>query len=338
MTSRRALLAAAAGSVAALGHPGEWVSITHAQPSMGTLFRVVAWVRNEDAGYRAIRDAFLRADDLNKKLSDYNPESELSRLTRIGVAKPIRVSNDLFRVVEQSLRISEATQGLFDITVGPLSRLWRETRKTGILPDPGVLQEARERVGYRKIHLDYRTRSIRLAKADMRLDLGGIAKGYAADAMRKVMADSGIPSAMVVAGGDVAAGAPPPRTPGWTIELDPGEEFPRAQARISLQSRAVSTSGAHQQHVTIDGATYSHIVDPRTGLGLTRQTAVSVLAVTATETDALATAASLMPPREALAFLSARPGVDGRIYRPPAQAGEAAETLSTPGFTKYLCP
>lgn len=336
MTSRRALLAAAACPLAALGRRREWISLTHTQPSMGTLFRVVAWVRDEAAGYRAIHDAFARAADLDEKLSDYKPESELSRLMREGSAKPFLASSDLFRVVEQSLRLSEETHGLFDISIGPLSQLWRRSRKTGRLPGADVLQEARERVDYRNIRLGHGARSIWLAKSGMRLDLGGIAKGYAADAMRNVLADAGIPAAMVVAGGEVAAGTAPPGTEGWLVELDPGDEFPGAKAQLTLRSRAVSTSGAHQQYVTIGGEAYSHIVNPRTGLGLTRQTAVSVIAPAAMETDALATAASLMPPCEALAFLASRPGVDGRIFLPPATTGQITAALSTPGFARYL--
>ncbi len=335
MTSRRALLAATLSPLL-LRSENASVELTHAQPCMGTMFRVAVWARDEDAGYRAIRRAFARADELDAKLSDYKPQSELSVLMREGFAKPFPASEDLFRVVDAAQRLAEQTNGLFDISIGPLSRLWRECRDSGRLPASDVLREARSRVGYRHIVLDRKTRCIRLTKAGMQLDLGGIAKGYAADAMRTVLASAGHPASMVASGGDIAVGAAPPKAPGWVVELDPGEEFPGAKVLLSLHARAVSTSGAHRQHFTIDGTAYSHIIDPRTGLGLTRQTAVSVVAPTATETDALATTASLMEASEAIAFLSKRPGVSGRVFLPPAGKTRMAETRSTRGFAKYL--
>ena len=335
MISRRALLAAPLAPLLLRGANAP-LKLAHAQPCMGTMFRVVAWAREEEAGYRAIHSAFARANELDAKLSDYKPQSELSALMREGFAKPFPVSEDLFRVVEAAQRLAEETDGLFDISIGPLSRLWRKCRDSGRLPAPDVLREARSRVGYRHIALDRKTRCVRLARAGMQLDLGGIAKGFTADAMRAVLAKAGFPASMVASGGDIAAGSAPPNAAGWVVELDPGEEFPGAKSLLSLRSRAVSTSGAHRQHFTIDGVTYSHIIDPRTGLGLTRQTAVSVVAATATQTDALATAASLMEPSAAIAFLSKHAGVAGRVFLPPTAAGRMAETRSTRGFAEYL--
>ena len=199
-----------------------------------------------------------------------------------------------------------------------------------------MLQEVRDKVGYRHIHLNRENRSIQLGKDGMQLDLGGIAKGYAADAMRAVLADGGIRAAMVVSGGDVAVGTTPPEAAGWVVQVDPGEEFPGAKVSVSLRSQAVSTSGAHRQSVKIGGKTYSHIVDPRTGLGLTRQTAVSVIAPSATESDSLATAASLMETAEAVTFLSRRRRVSGRVFLPPKGVGQNGEIWSTPGFALHL--
>lgn len=338
MTSRRAFLGAVASPLLLMGGNREWVQLTHAEPCMGTLFRVVAWTRDEDSGYRTIHRAFARAGDLDAKLSDYKPESELSLLMREGFAKPFPVSDDLFRVMVKAQRLAKETDGLFDVSIGPLSHLWRKYRDVRRLPDPEALREARDKVGYRHIHLNRENRSIQLGKVGMQLDLGGIAKGYAADAMRAVLADGGIRAAMVVSGGDIVVGGAPPKAVGWMVQVDPGEEFPGAKVSLSLSSQAVSTSGAHRQSVTIGGKTYSHIVDPRTGLGLTRQTAAAVIAPTATESDSLATAASLMGTAEAIAFLSRRRRVSGRVFLPPKGVGQNGEIWSTPGFAPYLQP
>lgn len=336
MTSRRAFFGAVASPLLLMGDKREWVQLTHAQPCMGTLFRVLAWTRSEEAGYRAIHRAFVRADDLDAKLSDYKPESELSLLMREGFAKPFPASDDLFRVMENAQHLAEETDGLFDVSIGPLSQLWRKCRDAKRLPDSEALREARDRVGYRHIRLNHENRSIQLSKDGMQLDLGGIAKGYAADAMRAVLADAGIHAAMVASGGDIAVGVAPPEAKGWVVQVDPGDEFPGAKVSLSLCSLAVSTSGAHRQSVTIGDKTYSHIVDPRTGLGVTRQTAVAVIARAATESDSLATAASLMGTAEAVAFLSRRRGVSGRVFLPPKGVGQKAGIRSTSGFALHL--
>ncbi|MDZ7639784.1 MAG: FAD:protein FMN transferase [Bryobacterales bacterium] len=336
MTSRRAFLGAAASPLLSLSADGAGVRISHAQPCMGTLFRVLAWTSDEDAGYRAIRHAFIRANELDATFSDYKQDSELSRLMREGFGKPFAASGDLFRVVLEAQQVAERTQGLFDITVGPLSQLWRRSRQAKRLPEEAVLREAQARVGYRHIHLEPGVRSIELKIPGMRLDLGGIAKGFAADAMLSVLAEGGVVSAMVAAGGDVAAADPPPGAKGWTVMLNPGQSSGQRKESITIRQQAVSTSGAQSQNVVIDGRTYSHIVDPRTGLGLTKPTAVSVVAPTATMSDALATAASVMDAPEALAFLGSQPGVFGRVFRPPEREGSEPDTVSTPGFQALI--
>lgn len=297
---------------------------------MGTLFRVVAHTADEARGYSAIRRAFNRAHDLDAKLSDYKPDSELMRLQRAGVRQPFPASDDLFRVIAAAQQIAADSEGLFDITIGPLSRLWRECRQVGRLPDRATLQEARSRVGHRRIRLDAATQSIELLTAGMQLDLGGIAKGYAADAMLAILRADGIEAALVVAGGDVVVGAPPPGESAWNVGVAPGESHATAALSLRLAHQAVSTSGASSQYVTIDGVRYSHILDPRTGLGLTHSTAVTVVAPTATESDALATAASVLGARDGLRFLSRRPGVQARFFSP-----EGIDH-STPGFAQLL--
>ena len=295
---------------------------------MGTLFRVVAHTADEFRGYSAIRRAFARAHDLDAKLSDYKPDSELIRLQRTGFGQPFRASDDLYCVVKAAQQIAAESEGLFDITIGPLSRLWRESRQAGRLPHPAALREAHAKVGYGRIRLHSATQAIELLTAGMQLDLGGIAKGYAADAMLAILCADGIESALVVAGGDVVVGAPPPGERAWNVGVAPDEAHATASLTLRLAHQAVSTSGASSQHVTIDGVRYSHIVDPRTGLGLTHSTAVTVVAPTATQTDALATAASVLGARDGLRFLSRQPRVQARFFSPEGN------DQSTPGFAQ----
>lgn len=272
-----------------------------AETHMGTLFRVVAWADSPPP----MRDVFARARDLDGKLSDYQPESELNRLCRSGEAV---VSEDLWTVLETAQRISQETDGAFDVTAGPVVRLWREARKTGRLPSDEEVRRARSRTGWRKIRLDARSRGVKLERAGMQLDLGGIAKGYAADEMLRLLTARGFGRALVAAGGDIAAGDPPPGRAGWSVAVF-GET-------VTIARRAISTSGDSEQFVESGGRRYSHIVDPKRGSGLTNRVSVSVEAPAGILADAYATAFSVMGEKEARRFAAAKTGIKIRISFP----------------------
>lgn len=258
---------------------------------MGTLFRVTVFAASPSEARAACDAAFARGRELDARLSDYREDSELNRLCRAG---EIAASTDLFRVMERALAIARVSDGAFDPTVGPLTRLWRASVRTRSLPDAATLAAARARTGWRRVKLHRRSRHIRLAAPGMQLDLGGIAKGFAADEMLAVLAQRlGHRRALVAASGDLAVGdAPPARPDGWRVELTGG-------VIRSVFHCGVSTSGPGEQSVEIGSARYAHIVDPRTGLGLQNAGTVSVIAPTATLADALATAAVVLPPAAA---------------------------------------
>jgi thiamine biosynthesis lipoprotein len=188
------------------------------------------------------------------------------------------VSDDLRDVLRAAVAVSEASDGAFDVTVGPLVALWRAARATGRLPDAAALEAARAKVGWRK--LEVRGNHVELAPG-MRLDLGGIGKGYAADAALATLRARGVERALVDIGGDLALGEGP-----WTVRVA-GE--PR-----ELERCGVAASGDTERFVEVDGVRYSHLLDPRTGLGLTHGIEVTVIAPTATEADAWASAASVL--------------------------------------------
>jgi thiamine biosynthesis lipoprotein len=193
-----------------------------AQPHMGTEFVVRLYAATEADAEAAAEAAFARIAELDGRLSDYQSESELSRLSRSsGGDEAVRVSDDLWIVLSAARRFSEASDGAFDVTVGPYVRLWRRARRTGQLPTSERLAQAREAVGYRFIELDAADQSVRLVRPNMRLDLGAIAKGYAADKALAVLRNHGIPRALVSGGGDMAIGDPPPGEPGWRIAIAP---------------------------------------------------------------------------------------------------------------------
>jgi thiamine biosynthesis lipoprotein len=242
---------------------------------MGTLVRITIY--SKDAS--PMRPAFARIAQLDEELSDYKPDSELNRLCRTH-GEPVKVSEDLFRVLEASVKLSALTNGAFDVTIGPVTHLWR----LGKLPDA----EATNRVGWRNLVLDKKQRTVELRLAGMQLDLGAIAKGYAADEALKTLRGLGVTRALIAVSGDIVAGDAPPGTKGWRIGLEP------AGGEIFLRSAAVSTSGDTEQSREIGGVRYSHIIDPKTGLGLRSAVAVTVVARRGLDADPIATAVSVM--------------------------------------------
>ena len=263
------------------------------RPLMGTKFSVVCYAESREVAEKAAAAAFSKAEEVNQVASDYLPESELSLLASQPVGKPIPISPLLYELLDFSRRLAEATKGSFDPTLGPLTKLWRETRANRTLPDAEKLKAARASVGWQHFTLDLKSRTITLHRPNMAFDLGGVAKGYAADLMLETLAEAGIPQALITAGGDIRLGAAPPGREGWnvaikTFDLSGNDEI------LTLSNAAVSTSGDLHQSVEIDGVKYSHILDPATGLGLTRRIAASVISENAKLSDTLATAACVL--------------------------------------------
>ena len=275
---------------------------------MGTLVRITLYASGEQAASDAFRAAFTRIRDLDGILSDYRPDSELSQITTTAVGRAVRVSEDLFTVLAASQDLAEATDGAFDITLGPIVRLWREARKTGRLPDPAALQEATSRSGFRKLHLDAKHRTVTVDKAGMALDVGAIGKGYAASEAIEELGRLGVRSALVAVSGDLAFSEAPPGQRGWRIGIDTGDVSDvRVPAVLELTNAAVSTSGNSEQHVDINGRRYSHIIDPASGMGVAGDITVTVIARHGLESDGLDTAVSVLGAPRGLALVESRP-------------------------------
>jgi thiamine biosynthesis lipoprotein len=312
MTTRtidRALLLLALLAGAAVGAAGERPDFgrqEYTEVHMGMPVRITLYGPVEQ-GKAAARRGFDRIAMLDRMMSDYRPDSELRRLEE-RPGEWVGVSAELFDVLARSAAISAASEGAFDPTIGPVVGLWRRARETARLPDPAELEHARTFVGWRFVELDSRRLAVRLAKSGVRLDLGGIAKGYILEAALRTLRDNGVPRALVAGGGDIVAGDPPPGASGWRVDV-PGAS-PEFAARASALIRAaLATSGPAAQFVVIDGTRYSHIVDPRTGVGVTHPFVVHVIARDGVTADALATALGVLGPDDARALLARFPGV-----------------------------
>ncbi len=272
------------------------------RPLMGTLARIVVFAPDEESGRKAIEAAFERGEEIEAICTDYDPASELMKLSAAPPNQPVPVSSTLAAVLAYAHATAELTEGAFDPTFGPLTRLWRESRKEKALPDAEVLAKARRASSWKNFEVDLEKRFVVLKHEGMQLDLGGIAKGFAADEMLGVLNDHGIHHAFIAIAGDVRLGAPPPGKSAWRVGIK--TLGPKLTQFIEVSNCAVSTSGDLYQFVQIDGVRYSHIIDPATGLGLTRRTAATVVAPTAVQTDPLATFCCIDPERALKFFLA----------------------------------
>jgi thiamine biosynthesis lipoprotein len=268
---------------------------------MAAPVKLALYSDNEGAANRAAQAVYARFAELNRVLSDYDPESELSRLSHSSPhATAVPVSDPLWLLLERSYQLSEETAGAFDVTVGPLVRLWRRARRQGEFPSDERLNDARAAVGYQSMKLDPKRHTAQLLRPKMQLDLGGIAMGYAVDEGMAILKQHGITSAMIDASGDIGVSNPPPGKRGWRLGLVPLEMNGPPTKFLLLANAAVTTSGDAFQFVELAGKRYSHIVDPKTGLGMTDHSAVTVVAPDCMTADSLATAISALGPQAGL--------------------------------------
>lgn len=290
---------------------------TYKQPHMGTEFTIRVWAEQGQVGDLTLLTgkAFAKVAELNRALSDYLPESEINRLAKAPSNVPFPVKEDLFTLFVVAGKLTTDSGGAFDVTAGPLIRLWRLSRKNRTLPTPEQIASAKARTGFHHLVLDPVNRTITKKIDGMLFDLGGIAKGYAADAALTILREGGFPQSLVAASGDIVVGDPPPREAGWRIgieTLELGHSLKDLET-VVLANAAISTSGDTRQYVEIEGTRYSHIVSTTTGLGLTERIGASVIGPDATTTDSYATTVALLGAKEGLQFIKNQRRVECQI-------------------------
>ena len=301
---------------------------------MGTTFRIVLYAADEASASKAAKAAFARVAELNAIMSDYQPTSELMKLCEKAGGSPVEVSVDLYEVLQKAQAFAKLTDGAFDISISPVVRLWRKARRTCVMPKADEIKKALDLVDYRKIRLDPKGRTVQLLLMGMLLDLGGIAKGYAADAALAVLRQHGIARALVAAGGDIAVGDAPPDAPGWKIGIAPHTKPDATPDHyLLLKNAGVSTAGDSEQFVEIAGKRYSHIVDPKTGVGLVGRRSVTVIAPNATISDGLDTGLCVLGVERGLKIVEARDDVAALFV---FETEKGVETTASKRFAKYL--
>ena len=305
---------------------------------MGTYFTIILYARQDTAAEGAFRAAFDRIRQLDRIFSDYKSDSELNRLCRRAGEGPVRVSRELFEVLKLAQSVSQASAGAFDVTVKPVVKLWRRARRQHRVPSPQRLKQALRLVNYRAVVLDPASQTVWLKQPGMRLDLGGIAKGYTLAAVLQLLAERGIERALVDGGGDIAVGQPPPGKRGWTILVPAPKGASARPVSMVLAQRAVATSGDAEQYVVLNGVRYSHIVDPRTGWPVVGPRQVTVVHERAALADAWATALSVHDPQQALALANAHHLAARIIFSPEAGQFRILDSMAFRKLLSYQVP
>jgi thiamine biosynthesis lipoprotein len=290
--------------------------------SMACAYAIVAYGDDASALARIVEAAFDEVDRIDRLMSHYKPDSPLSRLNRQAAAGPVAVEAELFDFIAEALRYGRESDGAFDITVGPLMKAWGFFRGGGRLPTDAELAAARERVGFRHVVLDARTRTIRFDRPGVELDLGGIAKGYAVDRVVDLLRRQHVTAALVSAGGSTtfALGAPPGRS-AWDVDVQDPTRPARIAFTVRLRDRALSVSGSAEKSFEREGVTYSHIMDPRTGRPVPGVLSVVVLAETGTAGDALDNALFVQGAEASRAYMERIPATEAFFFLPDEERG-----------------
>jgi len=258
--------------------------------AMGSTYSVVLYGQERAAMDAAIDAAFAEVARLDALLSNYRAESEWSEVNRRAADGPVRVSPELFQLLSKCMATSRASEGAFDIAVGPLMKLWGFYKGSGRLPSRAEVDSVLPKVGYRHVALDAESQTVRFDCAGVELDPGGIGKGYAVDCMVEVLRRRGFRTAFAAASDStmVGMGAPPEEPRGWRVGIKDPRNRRRTLDEVFLKDASLSTSGSTEKFFRAEGRVYSHIMDPRTGSPAEASGSVAVVAPRAIDSEAWA--------------------------------------------------
>jgi len=305
---------------------------------MGTFARIVVIAEDLNTAKKCIETALAEIYKVDDLMSDYKSDSEISRINKDAAKTAVHLSQATYEVLQRSIEFSKLTDGAFDVTVGPLVDLFRAAKDKQLLPGEDDISQAKSKVGFEKLKLDDKSKTVQFAVEGMRLDLGGIAKGYAVDKAVEALQTSGAIGGMVDLGGDIRCfGAPPKGRNHWLIgvqnpNLDEDIGELNLVLKLKLANGASATSGDYQQFVLIEGRRYSHIIDRKTGASAQGLSSVTIIADNATDADALATAVSVMGSEKGLALIEKLPATEAIFITSQPEY----EIIKTTGAEKYI--
>ena len=289
---------------------------------MACEYAIEAYGPDADALRASVDEALDEVDRIDRLMSHYKSDSLLSRVNREAASRPVAVDAELFDFIVEAMRYQRESAGAFDITVGPLMKAWGFFGGEGRVPSGRELAAARRAVGAGHVTLNRASRTIGFDTPGVELDLGGIAKGYAVDRVVALLRERQVASALVSAGGSTiyALGAPPGRN-GWTVSIQDPIDSRRIALRLDLKDRAVSVAGRSEKFFVADGVTYSHVMDPRTGMPAQGVLSVVVLTRSGTAGDALDDAFFVLGVERSRDYLMRLSETDVWFFLPDAHGG-----------------
>jgi thiamine biosynthesis lipoprotein len=302
---------------------------------MGSPFNII--IVSADSVQAAVlaERSFSLVDSFNHIYSDYDTSSELSKFNSFAGKGNQKVSPALWELFLRAKTAWQKSMGAYDVTVGPLSLLWRKSRRGKTFPSMTMINEKKKLTGFKRLQMDPAQHTIALTKTGMHIDFGGIAKGYIAQKIIDFLRNNGITQALVDAGGDMVMSDAPPASNGWTVGVNiPETTEELLPEKLSLFNKAVATSGDAFQFIEHNGIKYSHIIDPRTGYGIASQRNVTVIANNGADADWLATACSILsiPESKKLAV-----SMHAELLITELKDGKVVY-FATEGFSKYWKP
>jgi len=310
-----AVLCAWAVSLGAQSTPLVRYEASH--PAMGTVYVVAAYGRDRDYLAGVVGEVFDEIDRLDNQMSNYKPESELSGINREAGKRDVVVEPQFFQLLVDSYRYSQDTDGAFDITVGPLMKLWGFFRGQGRVPSQSEIEQVLHGVGYRHLKLNSSRHTVRFDTIGVELDLGGIAKGYAVDRAVEILRSAGVTAALVSSGmSSIYALGSPPQERGWTVTLRDPYDAHKAADVLHLENYSLSTSGSYERFFKIGGKTYCHIMDPHTGRPVEGMLSTAVLASTTLQSEALSKPFFIWGPARSRPYLATHANLAVVFYQP----------------------
>lgn len=286
----------------------EWLSREEA--IMGTRCAVELWADDRAAGEAAIEAVLAEMRRIDAAMSTYKPDSEVSRVNAEAGNGPVRISAELFSLLETAQQYSALSHGVFDITYASVGYLY--DYRAHVRPDEAAIEKALPSIDYRQLRLDPAASTIAFGKPGMRIDLGGIGKGYAVDRGIQILMQRGVTHSLVNAGGDTRVIGDRRGQP-WVIGIRHPDRRDEVVLRIPLEDAAFSTSGDYERYFDEDGVRHDHIIDPKTGRSPHGVRSVTVIASTATRTDGLTKSVFIMGAKEGLEFINGLEDADAII-------------------------
>ncbi len=299
---------------------------------MGTVAEITVAAADRQSAERAMASGFHALRQVDRRMSIYQPASELSRLNRLAASGWVRTDPDMLAVTEAALHMSRESDGAMDITILPLMRLWGFVQREGRIPTVEELQATLPLVNYRHVHLDASRGAMRFDREGVELDFGGIAKGFAIDKALAAILAQGVHHAIVNAGGDLFAMGAAMKETAWLVDIQHPHVPDRSLATLRVHNRSVATSGNYENYFEQEGKRYGHLIDPRTGYPVEKVASVTVLAKTAMQADAISTAAFVLGPEQGFALLEDLSDVEGLVVIERPESPEGLEIRMSSGI------